>query len=384
MSILAKSLSILTLAPPLWSGPGTAVLRLAKELNLQGHCAHIVTTNAAADFTEWKELADALAGEGIHLHALRSALHFDASDPKLVEELSDLLRKPGFDVIHAHSGITAQAAREARLHAEVQTPVVTTIHDWNSMQPAWMNECDIRALNQCDLVVAVSRQQARLLLDWGVVRPVSRTIYWGTDIAPRRLRIPNRPLPGPFRIVSMSPIAPPADLRTLIRAFAEFHRQVERSEMIVAGPVLDERYLTAMHQLSNELGVRHSVHFVGQIDDPSLWLREAHMYASTALNNQLCLMLIDALGYGLPCACSRIEGHQDIAEEGTAVLAFEPENHLELAKRIAWIHGHPTAAAHLVENARLTASLRYSWRRVAESYASAYEEVLGQTRAVAA
>jgi glycosyltransferase involved in cell wall biosynthesis len=327
---------------------------------------------------------EALAGEAIHLHAIRSASHFDANILKLIDELTALISNQEFDIIHAHSGITAQAAQEARLNLKVTTPIVTTIHDWNSMQPSWMNECDIRALDQCDLVVAVSRQQARLLKAWGVARPGSRTIYWGTDLVPRRMRIPNRPLPGPFRIVSMSPIAPPADLRTLIRAFAEFHGQVERSELIVAGPVLDERYLAALNQLSNELGVRHSVHFVGQIDDPSLWLREAHLYVSTALNNQLCLMLIDALGYGLPCVCSRIEGHLDIAEEGVAMLAFEPENHCDLAKRITWIQGHPTAAVHLGENARLTASLKYSWRRVADTYLSAYADVCRQANAVAA
>jgi glycosyltransferase involved in cell wall biosynthesis len=384
MSTIAKSLSVLTLAPPFSSGPGNATIRLAKELNYQGHHIHIAAAASAPDFSKWRELADALAGEEIHLQAVGSASHFDDTNPALADELAEQLRTPGFDIIHAHSGTAAQVAQEARSIAKSQTPILATVHDWNSLQPSWMNDGDIRALNRCDLVIATSRQQARLLKAWGVNRSIDRTIYWGTDLAPRRVRITNRPLPGVFRIVNICPVAPPADLRTMIRAFAELHLLVERSELIIAGPVLDDRYLAAMHLLAEKLGIRHSVHFVGQIDDPLLWLREAHMFVSTAINNQLCLMLIDALGYGLPCACSRIEGHQDIAEEGKAMLAFEPENHGELAKRMIWIHGHPTSAAHLGENARLTASLKYSWRRVAESYASAYLEVCHQANAVAA
>lgn len=109
---------------------------------------------------------------------------------------------------------------------------------------------------------------------------------------------------GPPVIIGVGKVyAPGKDFPTLIRAFARL-RQERPCRLIIlgdtAGAAKDERMLSEVMRLPEQLGVAADVAFPGFVANPFAWMRRANVFALSSAWEGLSLVLIEAMATGCP------------------------------------------------------------------------------------
>jgi glycosyltransferase involved in cell wall biosynthesis len=273
-------------------------------------------------------LVAALEAEGIRTHCLaRSGLHWTSA-------LRVLLAERRYDVVHSHAPLPGAAAR---LLAPRGTVLLHTEHrTWDRYRPAtrWANWA---TLGRNTRVWAVSDEVAS-----SIQVPVSRNptpvevMLHGVDVetvsrggAARRVARERLGFDdGHFVYGTVGDVPPGKDRGTMLRAFAEVHRTLPRSRLVVVGAALRERQLRG---LAHELGVDRAVHLVSAGDDlpgllpgfDTLVLSDAHDGHSVAV--------VESLAAGVPVVATRVGGIPELVVHGEYGVLVPPRDPGSLA-----------------------------------------------------
>jgi glycosyltransferase involved in cell wall biosynthesis len=348
-----------------FAGMETMVASLARRLCARGHDVGITCTEREG------EQAPALRADGIAVTLVPTpGLWTNLRAPRLTAHLAR--RAP--DVLHAHSGTWAKAARAAR-HAGIPR-VVFTGHGLHE-DGAWHHDWVMRwAARSTDMVVAVS-EDLRAHFSRTLRVPPNRltTLINGVDTDRFRPGARGRTLRDRLDLDESAPVigtvarlSPVKNQVLLIDAFHRLRQTVPVAQLVFAGegPLRAE-----LGNRAEALGIADAVHFIGVVADPAPLYRELDVFVLPSRSEGTSISLLESMASGTPVVASAVGGSSALLGDGTRGLLVPSNDAGALAVAMESVL-HDRAAAE----ERAAAALRHVVERFsADAMAAAYERL---------
>ena len=178
-------------------GAGKVVLDLAKRSKAKGGVATVgYTKKSVKGYCNYPKHIDSLKKEQINQIELPTT--FDRN-PLTISDSAKLLlerfQKNPPDLIHCHAANPSRIALEFRKLANLEIPVIQTMHGWGIYKTPEQEKEDIETLNKIDHVISISETSASLLKTKGLKNFSSSVIYNGVeDRSPQRGKIADNNL----------------------------------------------------------------------------------------------------------------------------------------------------------------------------------------------
>jgi len=195
-------------------------------------------------------------------------------------------------------------------------------------------------------------------------QPFAQVIFGGVDTDK------FSPAPAPrsrISVLFVGRILPHKGINYLIEAMPP------EQELIIAGPVCDDRFLADLHRLA--FGKR--VIFRHDCDDAALieYYRAAScvvlpsvyrtLYGEENVAAELLgQTLLEAMACGAPVICTAVGGMPEVVVDGITGFVVPPNDAAALSDKIAWLTAHPTEAAAMGSAGRRRVLDRFTWPKV--------------------
>ncbi len=293
-----------------------------------------------------------------------------------------------FDVLHSQDCISARAAARIR-DAGAPVRVLRTVHHIDDFTTPALVDCQLRAIQEPDVVLVVSRQWQGILRDeYGVAAAVVPNgvdpSRFGPISAERRAEFRQRAglAPGDERMLflSVGGIEPRKGSRHLIRALAEVRRRVEPAPILaVLGGHSFQDYrayrdacLAEIEQLGLRLGA--DVVQLGTVSDADLpgWYRAADALAFPSTKEGWGLAVLEALASDLPVVTSDLPVFREYLTDGVDALMTGTGDEASLAGAMVKLSGSAALRRRLASAGRRTAS-RYTWEKSVQAHLKVYQ-----------
>jgi len=178
--------------------------------------------------------------------------------------------------------------------------------------------------------------------------------------------------PGRFRVVFVGRLVREKGVFELVEAAADTDgRGVLETVFVGDGPAKDE----AVARVA-ELGLSHSVRFVGQAEGDALadTYRHADVLALPSYSEGFPTVVTEAMGFGLPVVCTAIRGILDYLEDGVNALFVEVGSSTSLREALLRLRDDPELAGRMgARNLELVR--RFAPAKAAAHYREAIESV---------
>jgi glycosyltransferase involved in cell wall biosynthesis len=313
------------------------------------------------------QLAADVLDLGVPLIALRQP---PGRNLRLPLQLAHWFRRFNADVIHTHGPY-------AHLYGALGgwlsgRPVINTRHGY--LWP-WTRRRHLQnrvAGLLSSKIVAVSRNLAGHLHDVEKVGEKKlRLIYNGIDAAKFDTAIQPRRPHAP-RAAMVSRLSPEKDFATLFRAVAIVGRQIPAFQMWIIG---DGPLREDLRSLSEQLGVRDAVQFLGNRNDVAELLAEVNLFVLSSKTEGLSIALLEAMAGGLPVVATAVGGNPEVVVEGVTGFVVPPASPEPMAERMLWLLTHPDPAASMGEAGRKRIDMHFNICRTVNQYERLYLEM---------
>ena len=234
-------------------------------------------------------------------------------------------------------------------------------------------------LPQMGRVVVPSRTlEAMARTSWHVPVERLRHIPNGIDVAPYAGHaepdgLPGlRRLPGELVVGAAATLYRVKNLERLVRAFAAApNRHVARLVIVGDGP---ERGALIEEIVRHELEA--STLLTGQLDQPHRYLRHFDIFAISSDTEQMPLSVVEAMAAGLPVIGTDVGDIRQMVSEPNRDFIVDRNNEAALAAKLDALLRDGQLRTRLGRANRAKAQAEFAFERMAESYASLYEEIL--------
>ena len=251
--------------------------------------------------------------------------------------LRRLVRERRYDIVHSHAPLVGAAARVV---APAGTVLLHTEHNtWDRYHLA-TRVVNAATMARNERVWAVSDQVAESIrLPRPLPLPRVEVMLHGVDPATvlrgAEARAAGRTLlgidEGTFVFGTVGNLAVKKDQISMIRAFAEVHRQLPTSSLVQFGTGPREAYLRS---LAVQLGLEGSVHFLGMRDDVPALLPAFDVFVLSSLHEGLSIALIEAMAAGLPVVATRVGGIPQLITDGEQGVLVRPRDVDQLTREL--------------------------------------------------
>ncbi|MEO8092018.1 MAG: glycosyltransferase [bacterium] len=260
----------------------------------------------------------------------------------------------GVDHVHAHFA-TYPLLTAWLCHRLTSVPYSFTAH----AHDIFIDQSFLRPrLAAADFAVAISHFNRGFLAAYGGDRatPV-HVIGCGIDLSEYWYR-PRAPGPsGAVRALCVASLKDYKGHRFLLEALAGGPPELERVQVDLVG---DGPLREPLRQLVLELGLGDRVRFHGALPEPAVTrlLDDAHLFvlpSVVAPNGQmegLPVVLMEALGAGVPVVATRTSGVPELIRDGETGLLAEPGNPSDLRNAIMQLLADPSAALRRADAGR--------------------------------
>jgi 1,2-diacylglycerol 3-alpha-glucosyltransferase len=245
----------------------------------------------------------------------------------------DLLVGGGFDIVHSHHPFTMSrlATRLARRH---ELPLVYTFHTMlneygkyvpllSNVTSRWLTSTFLRHCAEVDCVTASTSVVRDFLREQGVATRIA-TVPLGVPVMPRspdgrdRVRHMLGLSPEMPVLLYAGRLAKEKRLDLLFRAIARLCRTHE-FRLCIAGSGPMER---SLRRLAHRLGVCARVVFCGSVPHEQMgdYYAAADLFVFPSPTDTMGLVLVEAMGAGLPCVAVGKYGPGEIVTDGETGL----------------------------------------------------------------
>jgi glycosyltransferase involved in cell wall biosynthesis len=398
-----KVLQICLRFHPAPGGVETHVLEISRALKARGHDVQVYTTDLYKE-TPFKKLdGPELAEEEVmgvkvrrfKAHTLGDEMHY-VFTPSL---LGPILRSKA-DIHHAHSYGYFHVNLAAMARKMTGTPFIMTAHfhpQWSmwggqrrkSLRRVYDKIMGGSSIEAADRIIVHTRNELKLMADFGVDEDKVRVIPAGVDLAsftPRPDGAAFREITGikdPF-ILYAGRIAVNKGLDHLIRAFARMRRRelpkiegMEGLKLVLIGG--DHGMRESLERVAEKEGVASRVIFTGHIESDRIF-RSAYgaceLLALPSDYEAFGLVLVEAMACGKPCVASRVGGVPEVVDEGRTGLLVDFGDVQGLARALTEVLADGTKAKAMGAAGRKRVEERFTWDIVTEQIERVYREVL--------
>ena len=192
--------------------------------------------------------------------------------------------------------------------------------------------------------------------------------------------VQRQPNPQIVRCLAIGRLIPRKGFQFLIRALPQIIDKTKHNfeiEIVGDGPYEDE-----LVSLAANLNVRSHIRFAGAVQYPNLpqKYRDADIFVLPSLSEGMPLVVLEAMGTGLPIVASRVEGIDELVEHDFNGALFDPGDVDTLAECIIKLINAGEARIEMGNASveKLKRNERYNWKNIADAYLSLYEQILTQ------
>jgi glycosyltransferase involved in cell wall biosynthesis len=290
-----------------------------------------------------------LEAAGVEVHVVADGLVKRRTSVRYALGLRALVARLRPNVVHAHIHASEVAAAAAVWRSDV--PLVLTEHT----EAPWRGRSARAALRwaarRADLVVAVSSAVARrLVTEHGVAAEKVRVLLPAVlphVPAPVDPPLARRPLVG-----TVGRLVPGKGVDVLLRALAGRALAGTPAGYLVVG---DGPERCALERLAADLGVRDRVAFAGWREDARDLVAALDVLAVPSREDGSPLVVLEALGAGVPVVGSRVGGIPDQVTDGREGLLVAPGDPGALGEALARVLGDAGLRSALGAAGRLRA-----------------------------
>jgi len=392
-----------------WGGTETTILQTSRALQRAGHEAAIFTSLALSD-----QRRETIQGVPVRRFPYSYPfLGLSAQDKRDMDKkggnllslslLLGLLREPGVDVLHAHTGkrVGGVVRTAARLRG---IPYVVTLHGGFFEVPK--GEMDqmlapIQNRPEWGRVFGAFLGARRVLEDAATVVCVGGDEYVAAQakLPGQRVElIPNgvdceafaQGDAAGFRaahglatdrriILCVSRIDYQKNQIGLVDALAQVATQVPTVHLVLLGPVTVAGYHERLLNRVRELGLTDRVTLIPGLrpDDPMLpaAYHAAEVFCLPSLHEPFGIVILEAWAAGRPVVASRVGGIPSFTQDGEDVIQAQPGDTADLAARLIQVMGDPRFAGRLAAAGQAKARRDYAWSAIAARLVDIYREL---------
>jgi colanic acid/amylovoran biosynthesis glycosyltransferase len=251
--------------------------------------------------------------------------------------LASLLERRGADLMHIYFGHTG-----VHLLPFIQCwnkPCIVSFHGADVMLKAESPDYAVKlrkVFQSVPIVLARSRSLEQRLIKLGCPGEKIRINRTGIPLAQFPMVRRNAPVDGRWRFLQACRLIPKKGLMTCLRAFALFHRENPRAELLIAGKGPLQPVLEA---LALQLGLSDHVHFTGFLSQKDLLklYHSCHIFLHPsempADENQEGIpnSILEAMATGMPVLATRHGGIPEAVEDGRCGALVEERDYEALA-----------------------------------------------------
>ena len=371
--------------PPIGGGGGWVSYFLGKHFASAGHSVHLITSRFRDCPTDEKV-------EGFHVHrvcALRKNPDVCAVHEMLTYAVSSSLYGLRFakqfkpDIVQVFFGIPAGGgAYLLRQLRDVPYVIFLGGRDVPRRNPdppyyRWLYlllKPVIKAIWGNASVVVACSDGLRELAQETAPDVKMDVIPDGLDLS--RFEPRQRALhPKRVRILTIGRLIPRKGFQFLIRALPQIVEHTTHNfEIEIVG---DGPYQKELQKLAADLDVVEHIRFVGSVPYAELpqKYRDADIFILPSLAEGMPLVVLEAMGTGLPIAASRVQGIEELVAEDVNGALFDPGDADGLARSLVKLinagKGRIEMGKASVERVK-----PYDWKYIAEAYLTLYTDIL--------
>lgn len=284
-----------------------------------------------------------------------------------VRRLRHILRSEQFDILHTHNTYPqfygALAARWAG------TPTVVNTQHGRGCGPGVKSLWQFRLANRLtDRIVGVSqdatelcrRQDRRSAGKMACIRngiDIDRFTFYGPHDAPSAITVGR--------------LSPEKDLGTLLHALPYVVSEYPDFRLRIVGDGVERRRL---EYLTDSLGLRSFVEFLGERKDIPELLRTAGFYVSSSKTEGISLTLLEAMAVGLPIVTTAVGGNPEILVPEVTGHLVPPLNPDALAVAIRKMIEERPLWPDMGRAARARVETQFNIRSMVSTYEQLYLE----------
>ena len=226
-----------------------------------------------------------------------------------------------------------------------------------------------------EIVLQLEPKKSKVeVVPWGIDLNVFRPSI-DSLLVKKRHSLSNSPVVLVLISESRGP-RPEKGLEYLLRAIPHVKKTIPDVKLVIVGLVpLIQRW----HELSDVLGVKDNILFVGEVphtETPSYYAA-ADMVVVPSLSEALPLVGIEAAACSKPLIASHVGGVPEIVYDGENGLLYPPRDSRTLAEKIVKLILQPSLRHRMGERGRRLAEEKFDSRLTSERILSLYQQVIG-------
>ncbi len=181
--------------------------------------------------------------------------------------------------------------------------------------------------------------------------------------------------PGSFVVGSVGWLTPVKGHRFLIEAAARLKPSFPNLHVALVG---NGELQTELSALADRLGLKDSVHFLGERDDVEVCLSAMDLFVLPSLNEGMSRALVEAMAAGLPVIASRAGGVPALIEHGRTGLLVPAGDADALAEAIRQALDRPDWAKRMGRAASQRIGRTFDAAATVRAVEQVYEQALGE------
>lgn len=325
---------------------------------------------------------------GIDIQVLEQERRYDL---KVVDKLISIINQEGFNIIHCHGARANFIARFIK--RKINISCVTTVHSdfmldfkGNLYKHIIYTNLNVFALKKFDYFIAVSEEFKKMLLGRGFPKDKIYTVYNGIDFD-KELNYENREefleekglsyLKDKTIVGILARLHPVKGHDTFIKAAALTIKNNKDTHFLIAG---DGEEMTALVNMTKELGLENNIHFIGFVNKPYDFLNTIDINVLTSYSESFPYVLLEGARLEKPTIASAVGGIPMLIEDGVNGYLFKPGDSHELAKKMEVMIQNQEKRSSMGRALFAYAKANYSLEKLASDHVSIYNNMLDNSK----
>ncbi|MGC1620894.1 MAG: glycosyltransferase family 4 protein [Candidatus Acidiferrum sp.] len=351
-----------------WRGGQNQALLILKGLRARGHEAELVAARGSA-------LGERAAQSGVRVHFVsREMFRFPAA-----WKVRELVRRGGFEIVHANEAHAVSAVWLARAHKHVPFLISRRVG-----YPIGKSRASRARYEAAACIIANSKWVADQAANSGASRARLTVVYEGAEIPPRFTEEQRRTARSRWGIPCDSPLLgcvgvflPDKGQEWLIRALAELRKEFPGAKLLLAG---DGPCRPKLEALARELGIADAVLLPGFVKEVETVYAALDIFLLPSLFEALNNSLLAAMSYEIPSVAFHKGALGEIIEHEKSGLLVSGPDAPEICCAAGEILRDADFASRLGQAGRKRVEENFSAEQMVNGVVRVYEEVLAAKR----